>query len=135
MKLNDAQERLFNLIFSKEDQEFEYGNNDCALFGGEVVEAVTGVNPTEDFKDRYKTRLGGIRLMRKNGYKDHFDFLDKNYTEIPAIFATIGDLGIAEGLNGEDAIVVVMGQIAVGLHPEKGIVRIPLLSVKKAYQI
>lgn len=135
MKLNDAQERLFKLVASKEDQEFAFGTNDCALFGGEAIEAVTGVNPTAEFKGHYKTRIGGIRLMRKHGYQDHFDFLAKNYSEIPAVFATFGDIGIAEGVNGEDAIVLIMGQIAVGLHPEKGIVRIPLLSVKKAYQI
>lgn len=134
-RLPDWRARLFSLVEQKENEPFAYGTNDCSTFGADVVNALTGVDPAAQFRGKYKTKLGGIRAIRKAGYQDQIDFLEKNYTEIAPAFATVGDIGITSNATGDGvALCVVMGNFSIGVS-EQGISRFSNSELIRVFKI
>jgi len=134
-RLPDWRTRLFSLIDEKDKQPFQYGLNDCSTFGADVVFALTGFDPAAQFRGKYKTKLGGIRAIRKAGYLNQVDYLEKNYKEIPPAFATFGDIGITTSDAGDDiAICVVVGNFSVGVSAD-GISKVSNSDLIKVFKI
>ena len=134
MRLSDWPERFQQVINEHENIPFEYGVNDCAIFSGKILEALTGHDFYSSFIGRYKTKIGGFRQFRKaTGHKSHVHFIKAKFEEVPVAFAQVGDLAI---LNSEDgpAVVVIAGQFAIGLN-NIGLVRFPIEQVSNAYRV
>lgn len=132
-RLPDWRSRLHVTIAGVETQPFEYGKNDCALFGASIVFALTGTDPAEAFRGRYKTKLGGVRAIRKAGFKDQLDFLEKTFAEIHPAFAQVGDLGLVDTADGP-AVVAILGPLAAGVGPE-GLTRFEVSKITKAFRV
>lgn len=136
-KLPDHRARLFAVVAKYENKTFEYGSADCALFGADVVEAMTGIDPAADYRGHYKTALGGLRAIRKAGYNDQADWLRAHGVEVSPPMAQVGDLVvIATGEDGETgySIGVCGGSfiLAMGL---RGLVRLPLAYASECWRI
>lgn len=133
-RLPDANSRLHKLIADLEQTAFEYGANDCATFGGRVVQAITGEDHYSAFVGKYKTKIGGFRQFKKaTGFSSHIDWIKHHFEEIPVSMARVGDLGLIETGDGL-GVVVIAGAIAIGVS-ENGLVRIDLDTVSKAYKV
>lgn len=134
-RLSDYKSRLFAVIRNYELAEFQYGVTDCAMFGGECVEAITGTNPVIEWKGRYTTSLGGLRVARKNGYENQADWFVKNGSEIPVAMAQFGDLALLEGDANETGWTVgLVGGSFILAMSEKGLTRVPLFNATKVFR-
>lgn len=130
----DWRSRLHRFLIECEKTPFEYGTHDCALFGAGAVEAVTGNDPAEDFRGTYKTKLGGIRKIKKAGYESQIDFIEQNFKEVPRSFGKAGDLALVETDEGP-AIAVVAGPFAAALSEEQGLIRIPFNQIERVFRV
>lgn len=63
----DRPERLHDYIASRRDTPFAWGRHDCALFAADWVQALTGADPAEGLRGRYRTALGAARLIKREG--------------------------------------------------------------------
>jgi hypothetical protein len=70
---------------------FVFGKFDCALFFAGAVNSMTGVDLLEGLSPQYTTLEGGLRFLRSIGYRDHIDYVEKNFPEIPPALAQVGD--------------------------------------------
>ncbi|WP_157971182.1 DUF6950 family protein [Pseudogemmobacter bohemicus] len=133
MRLQDWRSKFQKMLAEKENQPFAYGKNDCALFGADVVFALTGNDPALKYRGKYRSLSGGLKLIKKDGFKNQIDYVVLNFKEIPPAFSGIGDIGIAN-YNGQDCVVAIAGTFAVAVG-EFGLVRIDLETVNKFYKV
>lgn len=65
------QSRLTAWLATVSRTPFAPGQHDCALFAAGAIEAMTGCDLAADWRGRYRTLRGGVRVLRKAGYADH----------------------------------------------------------------
>lgn len=109
-RLPDWQDRLHHLVAQQSRRSFAYGQWDCALFVAAAVEAVTGrdVRPSWSYGDR----VGGLRRMRGDGFRDHVAYFQALFPRAPD--AAPGDIAVMPGR----ALGVVQGRMVYVLTPE-----------------
>src|SRR5690606_22731839 len=61
---------LNDYVHSVMSKPFIWGTHDCALWAAGAVLAMTGYDPAEKYRGRYKTLIGGLRLLRKDGFEN-----------------------------------------------------------------
>ncbi|MCF6265226.1 MAG: hypothetical protein L3J57_01620 [Desulfuromusa sp.] len=61
---------LNDLLEQRRSTPFQWGENDCALFTADVVEALTGVDYAADFRGRYSSVIGSVRSLAKAGHSN-----------------------------------------------------------------
>lgn len=132
-RVSDWYSRLFNLIVEKEQQPFKFGENDCTLFGADVVFALTGVDLAAEYRGKYRSLKGGMKLLKADGYTSNVDYLEKNFVETSPAFANAGDLCLINTEEGE-AIAVIIGTVAAGIGPN-GLIRFPLDQITKTFKV
>lgn len=132
--LPDYLSRIQQLVSEHEATPFEWGVNDCAIWGGKAIEAVTGNAVHSDFVGRYQTKVGGFRVFKKTtGFASHIDWLVANYSEMNPAFVGVGDLGIVETKDGP-AVVLCIGEFAAGPGPD-GLIRFPITELTRAFRV
>lgn len=52
----------------KQEQDFSWGKNDCALFACDVIEAMTGADPARWFRGKYDTEQGATKSLLKSPF-------------------------------------------------------------------
>ncbi len=94
--------KLNNFIESQRRVPFEWGINDCALFVASAVEAVIDIDYAEQFRGRYATKIGSLRVLRDDGYDDLEQFVTASVGE-PCAKREIarGDICLFETPDGE----------------------------------
>jgi hypothetical protein len=128
-RLSDWRPRLHLWLQKVDGTPFSFGRHDCCLFGAGAVEAQTGVDLAADWRGRYTTMRGGLRVLRRVGYADHIDLISRHLTEAPRLMAAEGDIAILpEGM----AVGVVQGAAIYVLHPSG---RLGLTSLSAATRI
>lgn len=103
-----------------------YGSHDCALFGGGAILAMHGVDPAAEWRGRYTTWRGGLRVLRSAGYRDPIDVVSRLARAVPQATAQIGDLAIVDTPD-HPAIGVVTGATLHLLRPD-GLAILPLVA-------
>ena len=85
---------LLTAIHAAENQKFKWGKNDCFIFCGEVARQMTGRDLFADyeFRGKYKTPRGALKLMRKYGFFDLKHIWDSFAQPIPVQYAGRGDI-------------------------------------------
>lgn len=58
---------LFDYIRAARSRPFVWGEFDCCLFVADIIAAMTGVDVAADFRGRYSTATGALRLVKKSG--------------------------------------------------------------------
>jgi len=92
---------------------FEYGRSDCALFASGAVDAMTGTDPAAEWRGKYTTLRGGLRVIRRAGFDDHIDATAAILAEVHPGRAQIGDIVEVPGDAGPALGVIVGEWIAV----------------------
>lgn len=129
-RLEDWQTRLTVALMEK-----QYTPGNCAEFASDMCLAMTGVDHAAPFRGRYTTINGGYRVLRKAGYSDHVDFVQKNFKEKPVVDAVPGDLVVLDGDDGP-TIGVVQGSAGCYVPSGRGTVGIvPITMANRAFEV
>lgn len=130
---NDWRTRLIAYMHDTVRRPFEEGVHDCALFAAGAVEAMTGEDYAAPYRGRYSTTLGGLRILRKDGFEDHVALAASHCEEIPPAFACPGDLAVIPTDDGP-SLGVVQGERVYCLLPN-GLGLEPLSSATRAFRV
>jgi hypothetical protein len=129
MRVAIWEEALSDYISSKRDEPFQYGVNDCCMFAAGAVEAMTGVDPMEEFKGTYSDLRGSIKVLKEIGEGDLETTLDNKFEEVAISHAQRGDLAFFD-----ESVGVIMGGFAYFVSDE-GLERIPREMWEKCWSV
>lgn len=118
-RLSDWRPRLTAYLRGVSHSSFKAGEHDCALFFAGAVEAMTGHDHAAQYRGRYTTLRGGLRVLRKEGFEDHIALAAHHLPEIPPAFALPGDGMVCETEDGP-ALGVCQGRMVYVLGPTGG---------------
>lgn len=144
MRKHDWRVALENYLLSVWREPFQWGRHDCALFAAGAVKAMTGEDPAADYRGRYTTLRGGLRLLKKNGFANHAELAEATFEEIrdpeghPWVAAAqVGDIAaIKVDDDGLYALGIVQGSRIYVLRPgEAGIGTVDLLDAERAFRV
>ncbi|WP_109464410.1 DUF6950 family protein [Albibacillus kandeliae] len=132
-RLPDWKPRLMSYLVRAARRPFKEGEHDCALFLAGGVEAMTGEDYAAPYRGRYSTTLGGLRILKKDGFEDHVALAAHHLKEKPVAFAGVGD-GAAVPTSDGPALGIVQGEGIYLLTPAR-IAIYPLLRAHKVFEV
>lgn len=65
MRIDGWESRLLYAL--QENRKFEWGACDCCLFAADIVRGISGVDPAEKFRGKYKSKRGADRIISRLG--------------------------------------------------------------------
>lgn len=112
-----------------------WGDHDPPLFVAGAINSMTGVDPGADYRGRYTTMLGGLRLLRRNGFKTPADLYAGMLPEVKPARAQVGDVALVQ--VGQDiGLGIVQGPRIYVLRPgAAGVGTVDLLTAKRAFRV
>lgn len=120
---------LSDYISSKRGEPFEYGVNDCCMFAAGAVEAMTGVDPMEEFRGSYSDLRGSLKALKDIGEGSLEATLDSKFEEVEIGRAQRGDLAFFDNSVG-----VVSGSFAYFVSDD-GLERVPREFWEKCWRV
>lgn len=112
--------------------DFKPGSMDCAIAAADAVKIISGVDHAKLFRKKYKTIRGGLRMLRKMGFKDHVEYAASLFPELPSpLMAQAGDLVIVD----DSAFGIVQGENIYVLRPDHGFGIVKLTEAQRAFRI
>ena len=102
------QVRLDELVRNLSCRQYEWGAFDCCTLVGDVVLAITGVDPIADVRGKYSTEQGAYRILARLGGMEAA-WAARLGPPIALGFAQAGDVGITG-----DAVVFYGGSCWLG---------------------
>lgn len=118
--------RLYGFTLSIADQPHVYGTHDCALLVAGGIDAMHGTGLVAEWRGRYRSYQGGLRVLRKAGYRDPLDMLARLAQPVAPGQASIGDIAVID-LPDHPAVGFVMGETIHALRTD-GLVALPLVA-------
>jgi hypothetical protein len=123
------EDALVNYIATKRHEPFEYGINDCCLFAAGAVIEITGEDPMSEFRGKYDSLKGSLKVIKEIGAGTLEATLDGKFPEIGIGHAQRGDLAFFDGSVG-----VVMGGFAY-FASDDGLERVPRALWDKCWSV
>lgn len=128
------QSRLVAYLAANARADLVFGQMDCALHGASALEAMTGVDLAAPYRGRYTTFLGGLRVLRKDGYADHIALVAAHLRPRTAgEAARPGDLAVVATADGP-ALGVVQGQ-SIYLRAPSGLALLPVAQATTVFEV
>lgn len=131
-RLDDWHARLAAETDRQRRDPFAWGTHDCAIgFAAGIIEALTGVDLAKDYRGKYKTPRGAMKVLRDAGADSLGSFVALHLPPVKISRADVGDIGIvaSDGPLGEalamiDASgLVVMTEHGHGRRPRGDLIR------------
>jgi hypothetical protein len=119
---------------------FAWGAHDCALFAAGAVQAITGLDIAAEWRGRYTTARGAMRVLRRDGGDGLVGLAQARFDEIPVATAQVGDLAVLPSESddrraGFDHVLgVVIGEHIWVLRPD-GLGAVGLLQAERAFAV
>lgn len=132
-RLVDWQPRLIAYLRESVLRPFEDGVHDCALFSAGGCEAMTGQDYAAPYRGRYTTVRGGLRILRRDGFRDHVALAAAHLPEQHISRAAPGDLAVIRSEDG-DALGIVQGE-GVYILSRDGLAVAPLMAAHTSFKI
>jgi len=129
MRIPAWEDALVNYIAIKRHEPFEYGVNDCCLFAAGAVIEVTGEDPMAEFRGKYDSLKGSLKVIKEIGAGTLEATLDSKFPEVGIGHAQRGDLAFFDGSVG-----VVMGGFAY-FASDDGLERVPRALWDKCWSV
>jgi uncharacterized protein DUF6950 len=129
---SDWRVRLGAYLATEARRPFEYGTSDCALFAAGALNAMTGSDPSANYRGRYTTLRGGLRILRKDGFRDHVEKAAALLSEVAPQRARVGDIAVVETSEGP-SLGVVQGEW-VAVRTLTGLGFVPIDQAKRVFQ-
>lgn len=135
MRKADWEKRLMITIAAHKAAPFKWGVSDCALFAADCVEAMTGIDYAEDFRNRYKTEKGAAKALKRYGEGDLVSTVEKYLNRVPGglNYAQRGDVVAAETEAGV-ALGICLGTTSVFKTPD-GVIGLPTSQCIAAWRV
>lgn len=113
----------------------KWGVSDCLMTVGDAIAAVTGADPFQAFRGRYRTEAGAARKMRQNGCKNVRDVLETflGLEPVNRLSARRGDVGVVT-INGEYVAGFVCGS-GFAIKQPHGLSFLPVTDIEQAYKV
>lgn len=75
---------------------FDWGSNNCGLFVAGAIEAMTGVDPAAELRERLRAGPRQVRraVRRVTGHRDHVAMAASLFASCPRAEAQVGDLAV-----------------------------------------
>lgn len=112
---------------------FAEGTHDCALFAAGAVLAMTGTDLAAGWRGRYRSTRGGLRVLRRAGYRDHIDLVARHLDAVAPAVARPGDLAVISGPAGP-VLGLVQGEGIYVLTPA-GLGLVPRAAATGAFRV
>ncbi len=129
-RLPDWEARLSAYIAERAEMPFQWGVNDCALFGAGAVHALTGEDFGKPWRGKYSTEAGAAKALKRRGFDDVAGPFTQALGEpVAAAFARRGDI-VSDGANL--GVMWAPGALFVG---EAGLVRQPFVTLVRAWRV
>jgi hypothetical protein len=129
MRVPAWEEALVNYMAEKRHEPFEYGVNDCCLFAAGAVLQITGEDPMPEFRGKYDSLKGSLKVIKEIGAGTLEATLDGKFPEVGIGHAQRGDLAFFDGSVG-----VVMGGFAY-FASDDGLEKIPRAMWDKCWSV
>lgn len=129
----DWYEALSRYLAETARTPFAHGEMDCALFAAGAVAAMTGVDPAQRWRGRYKTLKGGLGALRRAGFADHLALTAALLPEIPVALAQPGDLAVVETADGPALGVVALPTVL--FRTPAGLGSVSFLEASRAFRV
>jgi hypothetical protein len=129
MRIPTWEEALANYMAEKRHEPFEYGVNDCCLFAAGAVLQITGEDPMPEFRGKYDSLKGSLKVIKEIGAGTLEATLDTKFPEVAIGHAQRGDLAFFDGSVG-----VVMGGFAY-FASDDGLEKIPRAMWDKCWSV
>ena len=103
-RLYDWRARLAAEMDRQRRDPFTWGKQDCAIgFAAGIVEALTGVDMARDYRGKYSSPRGALKLLKDEGSDSLTHFVATRLPEVQPAFANVGDIGVvaSDGPLGE----------------------------------
>lgn len=133
VRLPNWQDRLYGYLRQAAHRPFAEGAHDCALFLAGGIKAMTGHDYAADYRGRYTTTRGGLRILRRDGFQDHVALAAHHLSEKPVAFANVGD-GAVVMADGAPALGIVQGG-AVFVLGARGLSHVALTQARKVLEV
>lgn len=134
MRRPDWRHRLVAYTAEVTRASFHPGRHDCALFAAGAVEALTGADYAAPYRGRYTTERGGIRILRRDGYRDHIALAAAHLRKrAEGERARAGDLAVIPSDAGP-ALGVVQGAAIYVLSPA-GLALVPIGAAVMIFEV
>jgi len=131
MRVNNWEQILADYLQSSQNIQFEWGQNDCALWASTFADLVNGTSIAEDWRGLYGDEEGANDLMLERGFANCGDIADSHFTSKPLKRASRGDMVmIASGALG-----ICDGRRSYFITPQKGLGAVLTLSCIKAWAV
>lgn len=90
---------------------------------------MTGVDYAAEYRGRYTTFSGGVRLIKEAGFIDHIDLVQFLAAEEikPAHLAQVGDIAVVKSPDGE-MVLGIVGGARIHCWQETGLVTIAMIN-------
>lgn len=127
----DRATALQAFLASRRDMRFAWEKNDCCMFAADWIRALTGRDPAEGFRGRYRTEIGAWRVLRSEGIGSLAELADRFLERLPDDQrARRGDVILMRGPVNKgrrhDYFTICLGPDAVGPSRDRGLQRCPL---------
>lgn len=129
----DWRARLTCYLIDAAPLPFEDGVHDCALFLAGGILAMTGTDYAAPYRGRYTTLRGGMRILRKDGFRDHVALVEATLPRRAVAFAREGDGACVQTEDGP-ALGIVQGAQIYVLSP-RGLGLVPLTAASSAFEV
>ena len=129
MRVPAWEDALVNYIAIKRHEPFEYGVNDCCLFAAGAVIEITGEDPMSEFRGKYDSLKGSLKVIKEIGAGTLEATLDGKFPEVSIGHAQRGDLAFFD-----DSVGVVMGGFAYFVSDD-GLEKIPRAMWDKCWSV
>jgi hypothetical protein len=129
MRIPTWEEALVNYMAEKRHEPFEYGVNDCCLFAAGAVLQITGEDPMPEFRGKYDSLKGSLKVIKEIGAGTLEATLDGKFPKVGIGHAQRGDLAFFDGSVG-----VVMGGFAY-FASDDGLEKIPRAMWDKCWSV
>lgn len=121
-------------------QEFKWGEHDCALFACGCIEAMTGIDLARDFRGEYNTRAGAARAMRQFAGKGLEAVVEKRTAaygmrEVDVRFAQRGDVVLLETKLGPALGIVHLNGVAAVFAAPEGLTFVHTHACRRAWRV
>lgn len=131
-RLFDWDYRLNELLIEVAQRPFQWGQWDCCIFAGSVIQALTGKNPATQYIGTYHDKKTAAKQMQQVGASRVEEILTElGFSQIPLQLAQRGDL-VYHRIN--NALGVSKGIYSSFIH-DCGTIDIRTLDCDKAWAI
>jgi hypothetical protein len=132
----DWRRRLHEAIEARRRVPFSFAAGvDCALFVADCLQAITGEDPAADFRGRYSSDIGAMRVIRNAGFANLADLVSSRLDEIAPVRAQVGDVAfIPDESPFGGALGIVIGEQVACLHVD-GIGSVPRTLMTRAFRV